>query len=178
MEPKLITMEEKKVVGIVLKTSFKDERNKQEIPPFFHKILEDKKLEKVPNRINENQLCIFKMKRNCPEFDYVMGVEVNRINGIPEGMESTILSKSKYATLTIVKRGPEDVGKAFGHIIKKWIPKSIYIPTGEPMFIYYDNRFFSIFNEKGYDGNPLATVYVPIKPLFIKRILKLLRILK
>jgi predicted transcriptional regulator YdeE len=118
------------------------------------------------------------MERNNPDFDYVMGVEVKSINGIPEGMESTVLPKSKYATLTIVKRGPEDVGRAFGQIFEKWIPKSIYIPTGKPSFIYYDERFFSVFNEKGYDGNPLATVYVPIKPLFIKRILKFLRILK
>ncbi|MBE9511081.1 MAG: effector binding domain-containing protein [Bacteroidetes bacterium] len=173
MEPKLITKEEKKVIGIVLHTSFTNERNKQEIPPFFHKVLEEKKLEKVLNRINENQLCVFKRTRNCPDFDYVMGVKVSNTDNIPKGMESVILPKSNYASLTIVKRGPEDVGKAFGHIYEKWIPKSIYIPTGAPGFIYYDNRFFSVFNKEGYKGNPIATVNVPIKPFFIKRILKL-----
>ena len=122
-------------------------------------------------------MCVFKMKRKCPDFDYVMGVEVSNTDSIPEGMESVILPKSNYATLTIVKRGPEDVGKAFGYIFKTWIPKSIYIPTGTPGFIYYDDQFFSIFNKKGYEGNPLATVYVPIKPLLIKRILKFLSIL-
>ena len=177
MEPKIITIEEKKVIGIVLHTSFTNEKSKQEIPPFFHKVLKEKKLEKVPNRINENQMCVFKMKRKCPDFDYVMGVEVSNTDSIPEGMESVILPKSNYATLTIVKKGPEDVGKAFGYIFKTWIPKSIYIPTGAPGFIYYDDQFFSIFNKKGYEGNPLATVYVPIKPLLIKRILKFLSIL-
>jgi len=88
---------------------------------------------------------------------------------------SVILSKSNYASLTIVKRGPEDVGKAFEYIFKNWIPKSIYIPTGAPGFIYYDDSFFSIFNKNGYEGNLKATVYVPIKPFIIKRIFKFFR---
>ncbi len=177
MEPKIITKNEMKIIGLVLHTSFTNEKSKKEIPPFFHKVLEEKKLEEIPNRINENQLCIFKMTRNCPDFDYVMGVEVSNTDKIPQGMESVLLSKSDYASLTIVKKGPEDVGKAFEHILKNWIPKSIYIPTGAPGFIYYDDRFFSIFNKNGYEGNPQATVYVPIKPFLTKRILKFLRII-
>jgi len=44
MEPKIITTEEKKVIGIVLHTSFTNDRSKQEIPPFFHKVLKEKKM--------------------------------------------------------------------------------------------------------------------------------------
>jgi len=163
MEPKVVNKSEMKIVGLVLHTSFKDGMNKKEIPPFFHKVLEEKKLDNVPNRLNQNQLCVFKMENHSPNLDYVMGVEVNSLKNIPEGMESMVLSESMYASLKIVKRGPEDVGKAFETILSNWIPKSNYIPTGTPGFIYYDDEFFSVFNEKGYDGNPLATVFVPVK---------------
>lgn len=167
-----------KIVGFTLKTSFKYERHKTEIPPFFHKVLKEGKLESVKDRLNSNQLCVFEMKKDNPDFNYTMGVEVNKINTIPENMNSLTLPVSKYVAIKIIKRGPEDVGKAFGYIFKEWIPNSVYIPTGEPAYIYYDDEFFSIYNEKGYEGNPLATVYVPIKPLFIKRFIGFLGIRK
>jgi AraC family transcriptional regulator len=178
METKIIEKPEMTVVGITLKTSFKDDRNKTEIPPFFHHVLEEGKLEKLPNRLNTNQLCVFEMKKDNPDFNYTMGVEVSITTNAPHEMTKLKLPASKYVAIKIIKRGPEDVGRAFGYIYKEFIPNSIYIPTGEPAFIYYDDEFFSIFNEKGYAGNPLATVYVPIKPLFIKQALSFLGIKK
>lgn len=171
METKVIEKTAIRVVGITLKTSFKDERNKTEIPPFFHKVLEDGKLDSVPGRLNTNQLCVFEMKKGNPDFNYTMGVEVDEMSKPPETITQLLLPASKYVTVKIVKRGPEDVGKAFAFIFKEWIPASIYIPTGAPAFIYYDDEFFSVYNKHGYDGNPKATVCVPIKTLCIKRLL-------
>jgi AraC family transcriptional regulator len=176
MEPTIISKPEMAIVGITLKTSFTDDRNKTEIPPFFHHVLNEGKLETVPNRLNASQLCVFGMRKDNPDFDYTMGVEVSETSGSPHEMTRLTLPASKYVAIKIIKRGPEDVGKAFGYIYKEFIPNSIYVPTGEPAFIYYDDEFFSIFNTKGYAGNPLATVYVPIKPLFIKKALRFLRI--
>lgn len=178
METKIIEKPAIQVVGITLKTSFKDERNKIEIPPFFHKVLEERKLDSVSDRLNTNQLCVFEMKKDNPDFNYTMGVEVNKTNNAPQEMTKMVLPAGKYVAVKIIKRGPEDVGSAFGYIFKEFIPNSIYIPTGEPAFIYYDEEFFSIYNVKGYAGNPLATVYVPIKPLFVKRLLNFFGIKK
>lgn len=178
METKIIEKPEMFIVGITLKTSFKDDRNKTEIPPFFHHVLEEGKLEQVPQRINTNQLCVFEMKKDNPDFNYTMGVEVSETSKSPHEMTKITLPASKYVAIKIIKRGPEDVGKAFGYIYKEFIPNSIYIPTGEPAFIYYDDEFFSIYNKKGYAGNPLATVYVPVKPLFIKKALNFLGLKK
>lgn len=178
METKIVMKSAIQVVGITLKTSFKDERHKTEIPPFFHKVLEEGKLESVSDRLNANQLCVFEMKKDEPDFIYTMGVEVNKTDKAPQEMTKMLLPASKYVAIKIIKRGPEDVGTAFGHIFKEFIPNSIYIPTGKPAFIYYDEEFFGIFNEKGYAGNPLATVYVPIKPLFVKSLLNFLGIKK
>jgi len=178
METKIIEKPGMNVVGITLKTSFKDDRNKTEIPPFFHHVLEEGKLENVPDRLNTNQLCVFEMKKDNPDFNYTMGVEVSKTENAPSEMTQLKLPASKYVAIKIIKRGPEDVGQAFGYIYKEFIPNSIYIPTGEPAYIYYDDEFFSIFNEKGYAGNPLATVYVPVKPLLIKQVLSSLGIKK
>ena len=176
MEIKIVEKEEMHIVGITLKTSFKDERHKTEIPPFFHLVLKEGKLETVPCRLNSNQLCVFDMKKDKPDFNYTMGVEVSNASSAAPEMTRLTLPASQYVAIKIIKRGPEDVGKAFGHIYKEFIPKSIYVPTGEPAFIYYDEEFFSIFNTVGYAGNPLATVYVPIKPLFIKKAMNFLGI--
>ncbi len=176
MEPKVIVKPEMVVYGISLKTSFANGRNKKEIPPFFHHVLEEGRLEMVSGRLNSNQLCVFEMKKDNPDFFYTMGVEVSGVSQLPEGMTKIKLPASKYIAVKIIKRGPEDVGNAFGFIYKEYIPNSIYIPTGEPAFIYYDDEFFSIYNEKGYAGNPLATVYVPVKPLWIKKALNFFKI--
>jgi predicted transcriptional regulator YdeE len=130
--------------------------------------LDEGLLDRVPYRLNANQLCVFKMERNNPDFDYTMGVEVSKADGLPESMELINLPTAKYVTVKTVKRGPEDVRKAFEFIFKSWIPGSNYIPIGKPAFICYDDAFFEVFNKYGYAGNPEATIFVPIKPLFIK----------
>lgn len=172
MEAKIVEKPEMHVVGISLQTSFTNERNKHEIPPFFHNVLKEKKLDDVENRLNNNQLCVFEMKRGNPDFRYTMGVEVSASRNASFSMTALTLPASRYVSVRTIKRGPEDVSKAFGYIYKDYIPNSIYIPTGAPAFIYYDEEFFNVFNEKGYAGNPMATVFVPVKPLFIKKIIR------
>lgn len=164
MEPKIIKMKEIKVIGIVLSTSFKGERQALEIPPFFHKVYKEKKLNVITNRKNINQLCVIRFKgKDSPDFDYIMGTEVNNFNNIPDEMESLILPESEYVKMTIIKRGNEDVSNAFSYIIEKWLPESNYVASGLPGFIYYDDRFFSIFDKYGYEGNPIVDIYVSIK---------------
>jgi len=175
MEPVVVSRPEMLVAGLMLKTSFKDNRNKTEIPPFFHKVLAEGKLDSIPGRLNQNQLCVFDMKRNQPDFDYLMGVEVAHTPQLPEGMQLMSLPGSSYVSLRTVKRGPDDVGNAFGYLYKTWIPDSEYIPTGKPAFIYYDEDFFRVYNKQGYAGNPEATVFVPVRKLLIKRIVRFLR---
>jgi predicted transcriptional regulator YdeE len=160
----LTIVDEVKVIGLVLHTSFQDGRNKTDIPAFFHQVLEEAKLAQVPHRLNQNQMCVFNFAKNSPEFDYLMGVEVEWLDEIPAGMESIILPTGQYVVLTMVKRGPEDVGQGFQYVNEKWLPQSAYKPTGTPSFIYYDERFFSVFDKQGYAGNPIVDLYIPIQP--------------
>jgi predicted transcriptional regulator YdeE len=104
-----------KVVGLC-STSFQDGRNKTEIPPFFHQVLKEGKLANVPHRLNQNQLCIFKMARHSPDLDYIMGVEVEQVEELPAGMESITLPQGEYVVMTIVKRGQRMWGRGHGYI--------------------------------------------------------------
>lgn len=159
---KIVQREKMKVVGMCLHTSFLNGQSKKDIPEFFHNVLEQKKFEKIPGRKNNNQLCIFRFKKNTPEFDYIMGTEIIESDNIPGNMELIYFPESEYVSLKIIKRGHEDVGRAFKYIIGEWLPKSEYEAANIPGFIYYDQDFFSVFHRDGYAGNPSATIYVPI----------------
>ncbi len=163
-EVKITNQKEKKVVGLVLHTTFAENKQAQEIPPFFHKIMEEDTLENVPNRINENQICVFVMKKGSPNFDYYMGVEVSSYETIPEGMETITIPASSFAAAPFIKRGNPDGLKAFKHLTENWLPEKGYIlEMGVPMFIYYDERFIPSFKDHGYDGTQIAEMNIPVE---------------
>ncbi len=162
-EVKITNQNEKKVVGLVLHTSFIENKQAQDIPPFFHKIMEEDLLEEVPNRINENQICVFVMKKSSPDFDYYMGVEVNNYDNIPEGMKTISIPASRFATTPFIKRGNPDGLKAFKFLTESWLPQNGYSQSlNVPMFIYYDERFIPSFKDHGYDGKQIAEMNIPI----------------
>jgi len=152
------------IIGKTLRTSFEGRRHAFEIPPFFHSVMKSGELDALPRRRDETQFCVFRMRRASPDFDYIMGVEVEGAGEVPEGMEFVTLSPGEYAVTSTVKRGPDDVGSAFRHIYEEWLPASPYEAAGAPGFVRYDERFFSVFRERGYAGNPVVDVYVPITP--------------
>jgi predicted transcriptional regulator YdeE len=155
---------EKKIAALVLHTTFAGNRQAEEIPPFFHKTMEDETLDSVPNRANSNQICAIIKKENSPELDYYMGVEVSSYDDVPEGMGTLTIPGSNYAVASFIKRGNADVLRAVGYITEKWIPENGYKQNYEvPVFVYYDERFIPIYKEKGYDGNPVAEIYIPVK---------------
>jgi len=161
--PDIISKKEITVIGVLLNTSFKNGRFQKEIPSFFHMVYKEKKLKNVPNKKNNNQLCIFRIKKDSPDFDYIMGVEVKNYNVIPAGMECITLPASKYVEMEIIKKGYDDVGAAFKYLYEEWIPANNYEQGDSCGFIYYDKRFFSVYDRYGYEGNPKAVVYVPLK---------------
>jgi predicted transcriptional regulator YdeE len=155
--------DEKKIVGPVLHTTFVENRQAEVIPPFFHQIMDNGALESVPNRINANQICAFDKPENAPDFDYYMAVEVSGFKDVPAGMSSLIIPACRCATTSFIKRGNKDVMMAMQYLLKEWIPANVLRPDfSVPAFIYYDERFLPIFREKGYDGNPVAQLYVPV----------------
>lgn len=160
----IVSKGEIRVVGLTIDTSFARGRQAREIPPFFHDTFESGILETVPDRINNNQLCVFIMKPDSPDFTYFMGVEISKNAQVPEGFKEITLSSAKYASMKIIKRGNADVSAAFKYLLKEWSSTSGYSIAKTPAYIYYDEQFSKIYQNKGYKGNPPATLFVPIVP--------------
>ena len=162
MEPSVSKMEEKKLIGVMISTSMKDGKQKDEIPPFFHKVYDEKTLDIIKNRKDSNQYCVFRFKENGQDFDYIIAAEVNDFSEIPENMVSMTLPSNEYVKLPFIKRGNKDGLAAFGFILNDWLPKSGYSQLKAPAFIYYDERFFSVFDKVGYNGEPIGELNIPI----------------
>lgn len=160
---RIVSKDKIRAIGLSIKTSFFEGKQAREIPPFFHNIFENGTLEIIPGRLNKNQLCIISMEPNLQDFTYFMGVEVKMDIPIPKEFKEIFLKSNKYATLEIIKRGNADVAKNIKYLFEEWIPSSEYLATGEPVFIYYDERFSKIFKAKGYEGDPPATIFIPVK---------------
>ncbi|MBU1175504.1 MAG: GyrI-like domain-containing protein [Alphaproteobacteria bacterium] len=159
----LIDTDEKRIVGPVLHTSFLDNLQAREVPDFFHRIMDDGTLDAVPDRINANQICAFVKPPDSPEFDYYMAVEVSGFDHVPADMKSLILPACRCATTSLVKRGNADVMAAMRYIMQDWMTANGLRPDFSlPAFIYYDDRFLPIFKAKGYAGNPVAQLFVPV----------------
>lgn len=159
----LVDQDERKIVGPVLHTSFAANRQGQEVPEFFHRIMDDGDLEQVPDRVNANQICAFVKPEASPDFDYYMAVEVDGFDKVPEGMAHLTLPPSRCASISLVKRGNKDVMMAMRYLLETWIPEQgLKVDYTVPAFIYYDDRFLPIFREKGYDGNPVAQLFIPV----------------
>ena len=104
------------------------------------------------------------MKKNSPDFDYIMGVEVSSLDEIPAGMVSLTIPASEYAAMPFVKLGNADGMAAANYIMKERLPTSGYAQKTTPGFIYYDERFFPIDRKQGYAGNPVVEFYAPVIP--------------
>lgn len=161
---KVVEKAEKKVVALVLHTTFAKNSQAQEIPPFFHETMEKGILDHVPNRIDANQICAIVLNPGSPEFDYYMGVEVSSFENVPQKMETLIIPDSKFAYTPFIKKGNPDVLEAFNYLTEKWIPENGYaLKPNVPLFIYYDERFIPSFKEHGYDGTQIAEMNIPVK---------------
>ena len=164
-EINVVARDEVDVIGLVLHTSFQEERSKDEIPPFFHGVLKKGLLDVVPHRLNNNKMCVFRLKPGSPDFDYMIGVEVSQVGEIPEGMEHLTIPAHDYAMMPFIKRGHADGMQAFARLTQEWLPASNYTMAPSPIFIYYDEEdFFSIYNTQGYDGNPVGKFFLPVSP--------------
>ena len=162
-EVKIAEKGEMKVTALVLHTTFEGNRQAEEIPPFFHRVMEEETLESVPDRANENQICAIVRDQDGQELDYYMGVETSTFDHTPQAMKTLTIPAAKYATAAFIKRGNPDVLNAFMFLTGQWIPENGYAQNqNAPVFIYYDEKFLPIYKEQGYAGNPVAEIYVPI----------------
>lgn len=90
------------------------------------------------------------------EFEYVAGLEVTKVDDMPEGMVAREVPASKYAMFTHVGSLAE-LKATYDYIYQTWLPQSGYELTGGADFELYNEDF------KDFAPDSRFYIYVPIK---------------
>jgi AraC family transcriptional regulator len=88
------------------------------------------------------------------EFDYVAGFEVDRVEGVPEGMGSWEIPAQTYAVFSCTL---PTMGELFKHALGTWLPQSGYRRGTGPEFELYDESF------DPQDPDSELAYYIPIE---------------
>jgi predicted transcriptional regulator YdeE len=108
MEPKVVEQPEFSVIGIQVRTSnAKEITGGGEIPKQWGKFFKEGIAEKIPNKVDSTIYAVYTSyasDRNG-EYDFIIGMKVNRVSDVPPGMVAKKVPKGKYAVIPTAK-GP------------------------------------------------------------------------
>lgn len=159
MKPEIREIDEKKLIGMRVKTSLSDNKTSLLWQNFMSRFNEiEKKLNTGYYSVHVyDGLAVFNQFTEKTQFEKWAAVEVAVSNMVPEGFESCILSGGRYAVF--IHKGPANTfHKTAQHIFGNWLPNS--------EFELDDREHFEIMGEK-YKGpdNPESEeeVWVPVK---------------
>lgn len=160
MEPKIVEMDEIKLIGMSCKTSLANNK----VPELWQSFIP--RMAEVPNRTNQSiALGVCQIESNFDFRDFgedsvfteISGVEVSNFNNVPEGMVTHTIPASKYTVFTH-KGNVEGLKKTYDYIYGVWFPKQKYEIAQMDTFEYYDERFIS-----PEDPNSEMDIFIPIK---------------
>lgn len=163
MQPKFVTIQEKKVIGMV--TNFisvlsLEKNNHIVIPQLWDRYIP--RSSEIKNRKNSINLGL--CERICDPFQtnhpdeclYVAGTEVTDFNFVPEGMVKKTIPGGRYAVFTH-KGKLDNLEHTLNYIFGSWLPKSSEELRDAPDLEIYDERF-----KLGSDISELD-IYIPVK---------------
>ncbi len=157
-KPVFIRKDDFPVIGYELRTTTQEGKNFREIPEFWDKIIQEKGIERIPNRKYPNvTLGICMDFREDGSFCYLIASEVSSEKDIPEGMTLKQVPAAEYAVFTARGEMPESIQETVKYIYREWLPHSNYMRTAGAEFELYDERC-----ER--EENPEVDIYVPVKP--------------
>lgn len=155
--PKIITLQNKKLVGQSIKMSLIDNKTLK----LFSCFMPQRKY--IQNTISSDvyEVLIYNnnyLKNFSPAniFKKWAAVEVENFNDIPEGMDNFNLDSGLYAVFNY-KGLPKDFGLLMSYIYSNWLPKSKYKLDQRP--------HFNLLGEKAKRNHPDSEeeVWIPIK---------------
>lgn len=167
-EPQEVFLDEKECIGYSISTSLEGKKTKVDIPPFYHEVYDNNKLDKLRPEGGELKMhCIFDFHENQMDLDYFVAVE-NELSLDGDEYSKITLPQGKYIKFEVLKKSQKAVMIAVAYVERKWLKKHGYTRRMDaPPFILYDERFHSNYKEHGWDGPdyfgyPLATFYIPV----------------
>ena len=165
--PKVIDFEKKQCIGYQITTTFKGNQKKKDIPPFYHDVYDNDKLNALRQDDDPNMYCIFDLHENGRDFDYYVAAE-NKSGIHGDGYAEITLPEGRYVQVEFVKRNHSAAALIVMYIRVIWTELNGYEERKSPLFILYDERFhrnYEAFGCEGenYLGNPIAVLHVPVK---------------
>jgi predicted transcriptional regulator YdeE len=165
-QPTEVKIPGKNFIGYSITTSLRNNKKQEDIPPFYHEVYDNHKLDKLNSSKDLNMYCIFDFHENKQDFDYYVAVENTSSIHADEYAEITI-PEGRYIRVELLKRNQKTVGMIVMYMKDIWLKRNGYKERDAQPFILYDKRFHSNYTKYGckggnYLGNPIATLYVPV----------------
>lgn len=158
MQPRILTIPSKKLVGRKLRMSLSANRT-TELWQFLMPRRKD-----IPNKLNSDLFSVqvfnpdMEFSNFTPEtvFDKWAAVEVSTYDEIPEGMETLDIPGGLYAVFDY-KGSPVDFAPMFQYIFGTWMPGSDYEVDKRPHFDVLGEKY------RGNDPDSEEEIWVPVK---------------
>jgi AraC family transcriptional regulator len=159
MQSKIVTLQEKKLVGKRKQMSFSDNKTRELWQSFMPKRNE------IKNRAGTelysvevyNSPSFFQRFNPTAVFEKWAAVEVTDFTDIPADMETLLLPAGLYAVF--IHYGPASEGpKTYEYIFNVWLPNAAYILDDRPHFALMGDKY------KNDDPASEEEIWIPVKP--------------
>ncbi|MHC0038774.1 GyrI-like domain-containing protein [Pseudoneobacillus sp. C159] len=160
MKPKIIEKPVFHVLGYGIETTTLNGQNSSDIPKFWQEYLENNLRNNIPNPISPNVELGICTDFHDGSFTYLIGMEVEPTDQVPEGMIYKTFPASQYAVFTTPNATNEtftqSIQETWGNVFQTWLPTSGYEHSGGAEIEWYDERCW---------GNEYKQmdIYVPVK---------------
>ena len=156
MTPKIVEIQEKKMLGMHLEMSLVNNKTGD----LFRRFMPRRK--EIANTVSNGTYALqqYDFKSFTPQtiFEKWACVEVNDFNSIPNEMEIFIIKSGLYAVF-IHKGTTKGFMKSMQYIVQDWLPNSSYtIDNSRPHFEYLGNKYVGPNNP-----NSEEEVWIPIR---------------
>ena len=158
MEPQIVTISEKKLVGKRIETTLSANQTGQLWQSFMPQRKE------IRNKLNTDLISVevynpnldFKDFNPTTKFEKWAAIEVSAFEEIPENMETLELTGGLYAVF-LYKGAANECASTFRYIFETWLPASEYLLDKRPHFEVMGEKY------KGNDPTSEEEIWIPIK---------------
>jgi predicted transcriptional regulator YdeE len=112
MEPKIVDQPEFTIIGIQVRTSNAREMTGQgDIPKQWNKFYKEGIANKIPNKVDSTIYAVYTNYAGDynGEYDFIIGMKVSNVSGVPPGMVAKKLPGGRFAVITSAKGPVEQV---------------------------------------------------------------------
>ncbi|MGH1366878.1 MAG: GyrI-like domain-containing protein [Calditrichia bacterium] len=156
MEPQIVTIEEKKLIGMSVSMSLVDNKTFQVFSTFMPRKKE------ILNAVNSDVLDMRVFPENyytafspAAVFEKWAAVEVAGFDSVPDGMQTLTLPGGQYAVFHRIGLGTDN--SIFEYIFTEWLPHSGFQLDNRPHFDVMGEKF------KRNDPNSEEDICIPVK---------------